>query len=111
MMLVTSGLIAECEIQNLAAPERRATALRPTKIPREWREVAANAFGATQFLLNACDFPPFAYLNRNIRRGLFSGYSTALEKTHHASGWKYFVSAPDSNRLHSVSRQMLYLMS
>src|SRR6266566_1528158 len=24
------------------------------------------------------------------------------EKTHHASGWKYFVSAPDSNRLHSV---------
>src|SRR5438445_995531 len=37
-----------------------------------------------------------------MRRGTSRPHSIHLEKTHHASGWKYFVSAPDSNRLHSV---------
>src|SRR5512140_3105425 len=54
-------------------------------------------------LLNACDFPPFAYRRPDLRRGMRCRYSIQIERTPPRE-WSEvcLVLAPDSNRLHSV---------
>src|SRR4030095_3698482 len=64
---------------------------------REWREVVA----LQRAYFDACDFPPFAFERSPDDMVLVV---IQRKENHHASGKKYLVSAPDSNRLHSVYR-------
>jgi hypothetical protein len=94
-MLVTPGRLRNAKF---TAQPRNHSGLR------EWYASGERlaAFAARQFFLNACNFPPFAYLKSdNMTRHTLPLFNPWKKTTTRVVG-SILVSAPDLNRLQSV---------